>query len=182
MKTPTLLKAKLNKASLDLFPGGNRIPGSVLEAHKSTQSLDRLQPHSFGHFWSLRPAQMKRVKRQESPVRGGLWTSLQGTKGMTRLWITHCVKFLEVEYIWFCLLKWCGRRGVPLPPWLCRWLSAVPAGCEVMELVCLSPQMTPFRSHLWCMLLGSQASRVFLLAFFSIKRHLDLDSFRHGAS
>lgn len=53
---------------------------------------------------------MKRVKRQESPVRGGLWTSLQSTKGMTRLWITHCIKVLEVEYIWFCLLKWCGRE------------------------------------------------------------------------
>lgn len=55
MKTPPLPKAELNKTNLDLFPGGNRVPGSVLGAHKSTQSLDRLQPHSFGHFWSLRP-------------------------------------------------------------------------------------------------------------------------------
>lgn len=86
MKTPPLTKAELNKASLDLFPGGNRVPGSVLEAHKATQSLDCLLTTSATLLWSfmlIRPAQMKRVKRQESPVRGGLWTFLQGTKGMT---------------------------------------------------------------------------------------------------
>lgn len=53
MKTPPLPKAELNKANLDLFPGGNRVPGSVLEAHKSTQSLDRLLSTSVTFLWSF---------------------------------------------------------------------------------------------------------------------------------
>lgn len=53
MKTPPLLKAELNKASLDLFPGGNRVPGSVLEAQKSTQILDHLLSTSATLLWSF---------------------------------------------------------------------------------------------------------------------------------
>lgn len=53
MKTPRLPKAELNKASLDLFPGGNSVSGSVLEAHKATQSLDCLLTTSATLLWSF---------------------------------------------------------------------------------------------------------------------------------
>lgn len=56
MNTPpthTLPKAELNKANLNLFPDGSRVPGSVLEAHKATQSLDCLLTTSATLLWSF---------------------------------------------------------------------------------------------------------------------------------